>query len=613
MNCSWQKFLSGVVLGSLLGMEILLPTITFAQNLNAPSFQLPNTPEFYKPEIPELLNIEPLKLEKGDEYNPASIKADCSTKGLLNYGVAFLFKSVNTLGGAAEGSALGTKPPNPFPEVNYDVTLDVGSCVKSLLETGARYAFAKFKKRLLDRLTDDTIAWINGETDGRPKFFTQPFYKVLQEAADAAAGDALMDLGLGEICSPFRTQINIELSARRPVQEAVRCTISQVIDNFEEFGKDFSKGNWLAYSESLKPQNNPWGATLIAKDAAQRAYQKRAANEQLEIAVSRGYKSEKKCTVWSFYVEFGPGEWKIVSSIIPRDISKHPDPKEKIVVSEAEKTFARNEFPEKTIRNYSWRCDQQITTAPADLYADVNSTAFTKDYDFVVNTDDLTPYFNAIFDAATNRLIKKSSDGLMAWAFNKDGDASIRSDNSVGRASTPLNPSDPNDAKFIKEEKNINPRAALANSLAVLVASSTNSLAKTSSTLTIVLASSTQFKGYLDELVLCETKTPERSCANTKTAQTEATDRYNSIKNTRISLNNAKENIDLFSKLDKNYSEPILSAAVDTMSGIYKALEQINSALIAEKKNIEDKMKITDVKNQLMLCQAPSQPYTCKP
>ncbi len=616
MKNIWQKNIATGILISIFAIEVFLPVITLGQVI-API----NPIGLQQPTIQPPANIKLETQPLGGGYDTTTIKADCSTKGVLNYGIALLFKSVNALGGTAESSVVGNKPPNPFPEINYDVTLDVGSCVNSLLETGARYAFARFKKRLLDRLTDDTIAWINGETDGRPRFFNKPFSQILLETADQAAGDALMDLGLGEVCSPFRARINLELSARRPVQDAVRCTISQVIGNFEEFGKDFSKGNWLAYSESLKPQNNPWGATLIAKDAAQRAYQKQTADKQLEIAVSRGYKSEKKCTVWGLYAEFGPGEWKLVPNIY-KDISKHPYPDEKIEVMATERVVAESKFPGKDIKNLSWRCDQQITTAPADLYADVNSTAFTKDYDFVVNSDDLTPYLEAIFDAAMNRLIKKGADGLMAAVFQGEENGSLRSDNTTGRAPTVLDPvNNEDDKNFIDNSKDheqfANPQATLAKTLEILIASSTNSLVKTSSTLTIVLASSTQFKGYMDELVLCETKPerfgPDNACPNTKTAQTEATDRYNSVKNTRISLNNAKENIDLFSKLDKNYSEPILSAAVDTMSGIYRALEEINSALIAEKKNIEDKMKTTDVKNQLMLCQAPSQPYSCKP
>lgn len=610
MKNIWQKNIATGILISIFAIEVFLPITIFAQTTLPPQGLQQSIIQ------PPPTNTPLEKVSPGEKYNPASVKADCSTKGVSNFLLATLFKALNAGAGADKTSILGFKPPEIFPDINYDVTLDVGSCVSSLLETGARYAFARFKKRLLDRLTDDTIAWINGETDGRPRFFNKPFSQILLETADQAAGDALMDLGLGEVCSPFRARINLELNYRqRPAQDAVRCTISQVIDNFEEFGKDFSKGNWLAYSESLKPQNNPWGATLIAKDAAQRAYQKQAGEKQLEILAGRGYVAEKKCTAWALHAEFGAGEWRVVPNI-SKDISKHPYPDEKIEVLETEKVRARSEFPGKTINNFSWRCSQTITTVPGDLYAAANSTAFTKDYDLVVNSDDLTPYLEAIFDAAMNRLIKKGADGLMSVAFGKD---SLKSNNTENRAPTALDPTNKYDQNFIDNSKDheqfANPQVALANALTVLVASSTNSLAKTSSTLTIVLASSTQFKTDIDALAACESLRFGSStvCAATKTAQTEANDRYNSVRNTRISLNNAKENIDLFSKLDKNYSEPILSAAVDTMSGIHKALEQINSALIAEKKNIEDKMKLTDVKNQLMICQAPSQPYTCKP
>jgi hypothetical protein len=615
MSNSWQKFLGSIILGSLLSVEILLPMSAFSQ------------------EIPEIQGVDDVlnqsmesefnnaSLDAGqriDEmFSPASVKADCSTKGLINFGIATAFKAITSLGGTLEGSVLGNKPPNPFPTISYDSTIDVGSCISALLDTGARYAFAKFKKRLLDRLTDDTIAWINGETDGRPKFFNQPFSQVLLDAADAAAGDALLDLGLGEICSPFRAQINLELTARRPVQEAVRCTLSQVLDNFEEFGQDFSKGNWLAYSESLKPQNNPWGATLIAKEAMQKAYQQKVSEKEVEILAGRGYTSVKKCLVWTLYAEVdGANQWKPVPNI-SKDLTKHPYPNQVPEVLETEKVRARSEFSGKTINNFVWRCSKETLTVPGDLLATANSNAFTKDYDYVVNTDDLTPYLNAIFDAATNRLIKRGADGLMR------GTRDLFSNSGENRESSKLDPNNSRDKNFIDNSKNyeqyVDPQAGLAKDLKNLIASSTEILEKTSSSLALVLpsilASSTQFKQDLDALADCEAKRFgfNSICPATNTAKKEQDIRHQSLLNTVISLKNAQENINLFSKLNENSSAVILSAAIDRMRGIKTTLEQIGFALPIEKKNIEEKIKITDVKNQLMLCLPESQPYTCKP
>ena len=610
MNRSWQKFLGGIILGSLLSVEVLLPTIIFAQEIPA----IPGVDDALNQSMEKEFGkaSEDASQRIDDMFDPASVKSDCSTKGLINFGIATLFKAVTSMGGALEASALGNKPPNPFPTISYDSSLDIGSCVSALLDTGARYAFAKFKKRLLDRLTDDTIAWINGETDGRPKFFSQPFSQVLLDAADAAAGDALLDLGLGEVCSPFRAQINLQLSARRPVQEAVRCTISEVIDNFEAFGQDFSQGNWLAYSESLKPQNNPWGATLIAKEAAQRAYQQKAAQKEVEFLAGRGYESVKKCLACTLYVEVGgAGQWKSVPNI-GKNIENHPYPDKIPEVLETEKTVARSEFSGKTINNFVWRCDHIATTIPGDLLAQANSEAFTKDYDYVVNTDDLTPYLNAIFDAATNRLIKRGADGLMR------GTRDLFSNNTENRPAAPLDSNNPTDKNFIDNSKDyeqyVDPQAGLAKDLTALLASSTEALIKASSTLTIVLASSTQFKKDLEELAICEMGLFGSSsiCAATKTGQDEANLIYSGLSNTRISLSNAQNNIDVFSRLTAGSSATILSAAVDRIRAIHLALEEINAALLVQKKIIEEKIKTTDVKNQKTFC-AQNNGYSCKP
>jgi hypothetical protein len=610
MSNSWQKFWGGIILGSLLSVEVLLPTVIFAQEIPI----IPGVDDTLNQAMEKEFGkaSEDASQRIDDMFDPASVKSDCSTKGIINFGIATLFKTLYAGGGSDRASVLGFQVPEIFPDISYDHSLDIGSCVSSLLETGARYAFAKFKKRLLDRLTDDTIAWINGETDGRPKFFNQPFSQVLLDAADAAAGDALLDLGLGEVCSPFRAQINLELSARRPVQEAVRCTISEVIDNFEAFGQDFSQGNWLAYSESLKPQNNPWGATLIAKEAMQKAYQQKAAQKEVEFLAGRGYESVKKCLAWTLYAEVGgANQWKPVPAI-GKDLENHPYPDKIPEVLETEKTVARSNFPGKTINNFVWRCDHIATTIPGDLLAQANSEAFTKDYDYVVNTDDLTPYLNAIFDAATNRLIKRGADGLMR------GTRDLFSNNSENRTATPLNPDNPVDKNFIDKsadyQQYADPQAGLAKDLTALLASSTEALIKASSTLTIVLASSTQFKKDLDELAICETNRFGSSsvCAATKAGQDEANLIYSGVSNTRISLNNAQINIETFSKLTAGSSATILSAAIDRIRGIYLALEEINAALLVQKKTIEEKMKTTDVKNQKTFCDQ-NNGYSCRP
>lgn len=588
-------------MASVIAGSIFIPSaLAQAQSVNTSNIQPIQYP-------PSNLNLKPQSVEEIN--SPESIKSDCSTKGIINFGVATLFKAIHAGGGADKTSILGFKIPEVFPDINYDVTLDVGSCVSSLLETGARYAFAKFKKRLLDRLTDDTIAWINGETDGRPKFFNQPFSQVLLDAADAAVGDALLDLGLGEVCSPFRARINLELTARRPVQEAVRCTLSQVVDNFEAFGQDFSQGGWLAYSETLKPQNNPWGATLIAKDALQKAYQKKTEEKQLEIIAGQGYTQEKKCLAWTFYVEVDrSNNWKTIN--INKDTKKYSNPEKAPPVEDEEKSLASRNFG--NILGYKWVCSQISNTIPGILIKDINSSAFTKDYDYVVNSDDLTPYLEAIFDAAVNRLIKRGADGLM------QGTRDLFSNNSENREATKLDTNNPADKNFIENSKDyeqaVKPQKALAANLKVVLASSTLALKKASSTLVIVLASSTQFKKDMDELAACEINKfgAEGTCSATKTAKDEVDLIYSGVSNTRISLNNAQANIDTYSVLNENYSEPVLTAAVGAISGIYTALQEIDSALLAQKKIIEEKMKTTDIKNQLMFCQQ-NTGYSCKP
>lgn len=133
------------------------------------------------------------------------------------------------------------------------------------LDLGMRTLGELMLRQVLAMITNDIINWING--GGRPRFVSD-WKGFLADAADAAAG-AFIDeyLGMGWLCEPFDLDIKIALLPEPRFEERVRCTLSDIVDNIEDFYEDFTKGGWQAWVRLVEPRNNIYGAYLLALDA----------------------------------------------------------------------------------------------------------------------------------------------------------------------------------------------------------------------------------------------------------------------------------------------------------------------------------------------------------
>lgn len=172
-------------------------------------------------------------------------------------------------------------------------------------------------RQILAMMTNDIIAWINGE--GKPRFVSD-WGAFLKNAADAAAG-AFIDeyLGMGWLCKPFDLDIKIALLPEPTFEERVRCTISDIVENIEDFYDDFSKGGWQAWVRLVEPRNNIYGAYLLALDAKMGVAAAAREAAEKEAMAGEGFLGERD--------EFGniktPG--KIVSELAGKAVTQEID------------------------------------------------------------------------------------------------------------------------------------------------------------------------------------------------------------------------------------------------------------------------------------------------
>ncbi|MDP3881031.1 MAG: hypothetical protein Q8Q32_02525 [bacterium] len=162
------------------------------------------------------------------------------------------------------------------------------------LEYIEEFALATLKRQLLNRISDDIINWING--GGEPRFVTD-WEGFLNDAVGLATGAVIQELGFGFLCSPFSTQLqlNVAASQRRDFRSAITCTLDDIVKNIENFYYNFESGGWIGFYEAWQPQNNFFGSYLITQEELNRRAASASKAAQNEALAGGGVLSTKSC------------------------------------------------------------------------------------------------------------------------------------------------------------------------------------------------------------------------------------------------------------------------------------------------------------------------------
>lgn len=176
---------------------------------------------------------------------------------------------------------------------------------KELVLDGIAYMIAK---QFLRAMTTSVVNWINSGFNGSPSFVTDPG-QFFADIGDRLVGDFIAQNGdLRYLCSPFSIDIRIALALRyRPHQRnRYDCTLSSVIRNVTRAGQnasingftagDFSQGGWPAFvSLSTEPQNNVYGAYLLASNEISSRISHSVGQQRDELGQGKGFLSWRKC------------------------------------------------------------------------------------------------------------------------------------------------------------------------------------------------------------------------------------------------------------------------------------------------------------------------------
>lgn len=251
----------------------------------------------------------------------------------------------------------------------------------------AKVALGLLKKNILDVMVDQLINWIQYGDNYEPRFITD-FGGFIDDAANVAVGDLVQEVGLGAVCKPIKLSLQFALLPQRTFSQRSSCTLDDIVGNVEDFYNNVAGFNFVAYNAVLQPNNNYYGAMLMANDERIQRVADAVNEAQNEIVTGGGFLSQKRCLEWSFRDQNG----SIVTTQGATGDNKAP----------ATPAGASG----------AWRCTEETIVTPGQTIGDTAASLVGVDFQFIINAEDLSAYVAALGDAVLNRLISDTAKGL---------------------------------------------------------------------------------------------------------------------------------------------------------------------------------------------------------
>lgn len=289
-----------------------------------------------------------------------------------------------------------SKVPTVDPDSNYRE-----ECSKAI----GRY----IAKQMMDKITQDTINWINTGFKGEPAYIKNP-ESMFKSIADKEVESFTKMIAFDRIKFPFGLDTAEALvnSYARTFEQNAQFSLNQYVTtgNADDFYTDFRTGGWNAWNAMvLFPQNNPVGFGLMASNhLAAKTYDPTYGNDiikiQEELKTSGGFLNQKKCVETmlggaSTFIQDDSqteGYWKAVALLL---VPNEPG-------------YTGEDIIEAQAR---W-CTRYETVTPGKAISDQLTNALGTPLKSIEMADDLNKSLAAIFDALLNQLAKKGLSEL---------------------------------------------------------------------------------------------------------------------------------------------------------------------------------------------------------
>ncbi|OGZ44330.1 MAG: hypothetical protein A3J55_03470 [Candidatus Ryanbacteria bacterium RIFCSPHIGHO2_02_FULL_45_17b] len=199
-----------------------------------------------------------------------------------------------------------------YSSLSSAISDPVGTLIDVAKSTFSYDSIAWFlARKVVHSFGQATVNWIrtgqdpffSGGTEG--SLFVTNIAEFLTDAADNEASLFLREYfgpAWNNLCSPFRLTVGQSLSQSYgrgygSFGPQARCSLTDVVDNVEDFYTDFRNGGWDAYVKTARYENTPWGLlTLSAGTSRNREMVAVEANLNDFIA-GAGFPGLRKCVL----------------------------------------------------------------------------------------------------------------------------------------------------------------------------------------------------------------------------------------------------------------------------------------------------------------------------
>ena len=468
------------------------------------------------------------------------------------------------------------------------------------LDLALKAALEALKKRLLDQITDKIVQWIQG--GGKPKF-VEDFKGVLEDATQATIGDVAREVGLAELCSPFKLSVRVGIQEPPPFSQRVSCTLDDIVGNVSDFIGDFRKGGWIGYNEIWQPQNNIYGLWLMTNEEVAKRTEKKEEASRQEVQAGRGFISVKKCAEWTLYAQ--NADSTNVEELDRKATEEFPDPKPYDPSTPPEIPAYAND-PTRYY-NPEWKCTSERVTTPGTAIAEGIERSLYADIDYLTNTTDLTAYVGAILDAAINRLIREGVKGVQSMLPSGSTPPGSCNDLATQAARDACN--EYKNKRQEAEEVANNARDEIYEQRAQLAVLTAENLRNV---ITLAISQNNELATITQALVACQqgrnlfcTQNPTLADINARATQlssdlTQFESLLSAIRQIQSELNNPNLS---------NFERRAKQALLDQLN---ESLRQAQANFENQQRQIEN--ELNRVRNELTTCQnAPAGGYVCPP
>lgn len=271
------------------------------------------------------------------------------------------------------------------------------------------------KDQLIHRMINNIVRWVQG--GGKPQFITnwQGFFA---DSVSRGAKQAVNQI-MPRVCQSFKPLLQVALQEKNiynNIQESesnsveitniydeynsANCTLGSFVNNLKGFYNNFEYGGWNAYANALKPQNNFFGAFIIAKDLITQKGLSQKEIDRNDAVSSKGFLSKKVCVKQKVINTIEKEKSNSISLSPGEELKCGPINKDGFAVAEGACAIVK--------------CEEYENRTPGALIGDTIGNSITAGpIGRIVNAQDVTALVSALMNSALNKLINAGPKGLL--------------------------------------------------------------------------------------------------------------------------------------------------------------------------------------------------------